>query len=323
VKVSIVIPTYNRVASLKRVISGLCEQSHPADDFELIVVSDGSKDGTIDYLRQVTVPFHLVSIQQANQGPAAARNTGIAAARGEIILFIDDDVVPAPQLISEHLRLFREYGDGIVSLGPMITPADANLSPWVEWEQNMLVKQYAAMERGDWEPTGRQFYTGNSAVYRRHLLAQNGFDTMFKRAEDVELAYRLEKQGFHFYFNPKAVGYHYAQRSFESWIAIAYSYGSNDVIFHTQKGQTWLLPIIKKEFNKRNPIIRVLSRQCVDHPRKQKLAINLLKQVALASHNLRISRISSMALSGIYNVRYYQGISDQLGGWEKFSRGYD
>ncbi|MBE0699129.1 MAG: glycosyltransferase [Anaerolineaceae bacterium] len=321
-KISIVIPTYNRVESLKRVVSALYAQtSYPVDEFELIVVSDGSTDGTIDYLRQLTPPFPLVPIQQKNQGPAAARNTGVGAARGEIILFLDDDVVPAPQLISEHYRLFCEHGDGIVVLGPMITPADTVLSPWVDWEQNMLVKQYEAMSRGDWEPTGRQFYTGNSSVYRRHLLAQGGFDSSFKRAEDVELAFRLEKQGLRFYFNPQAVGYHYAQRSFASWIGIAYAYGSNDVIFHQKKGQTWLLPTIKKEFFQRNPFIRILSNLCVDHPQAAKLAIYLLKQAALISYRLNLKRASGMALSGIYNLRYYQGIADQLGGWKKLFQG--
>lgn len=314
-KISIIIPTYNRINNLKRVLCALEKQTFPLNDFEVIVVSDGSSDGTIEFLNQLHSPYQLVPIQQANQGPAAARNRGIAQAKGEIILFIDDDVIPEPQLVAEHARLFAEQGDGIVVLGPMLTPPDAVLSPWVAWEQDMLAKQYEAMNAGQWTPTGRQFYTGNSSIFRYHLLEKGGFDPEFKRAEDVELAYRLEKLGLRFCFNPQAAGYHYAQRSFDSWMAIAYAYGVNDVIFHQNKGQNWLLPTIKNEFFQRNIFIRILSNLCVDHPGRVKLMTSLLKPVAFSSYRLNLKKITRMALSGIYNLHYYQGISFQLGGW--------
>ena len=81
----------------------------------------------------------------------------------------------------------------------------------------MLAKQYKAMTRGDCEATARQFYTGNASVLRRHLLAVGGFDSAFRRAEDVEMAYRLDGSWSHFAFEPAAIGLHYAARSFDSW----------------------------------------------------------------------------------------------------------
>ena len=68
----------------------------------------------------------------------------------------------------------------------------------------------------------------NTSLGSHHILG--GFDASFRRAEDVELAYRLAKQGLRFLFNPKAIGYHVAERSFNSWIAIPYAYGRNYVI---------------------------------------------------------------------------------------------
>jgi len=66
--------------------------------------------------------------------------------------------------------------------------------PWVRWEQEMLMKQYKALLRKDWPATARQFYTGNASVRRSHIVAAGGFDEGFRRAEDVELAYRLDKR---------------------------------------------------------------------------------------------------------------------------------
>jgi glycosyltransferase involved in cell wall biosynthesis len=315
-KISVVTPTYNRINSLQRMIRGLEKQTFPADDFEVIVVSDGSSDGTIQYLKQLCTPFRLVAVEQPNGGPAAARNKGIELAQSEIILFLDDDIYPAPQLIEEHVRVLNQYGENLVVLGPMLTPTDFKLSSWVEWEQKMLEKQYQSMSLQLWKPTARQFYTGNSSIYRRHLLATDGFDPAFKRAEDVELAYRLGQLGLQFFFNHNAIGYHYAQRSFASWMNTAYVYGHNDVIFHINKGQTWLLPTIKNEFFQRHRLIQVLIHQCVDRPILSKIMIGLLKGTAIVSNSLRLSKVTAMSLSGIFNLRYYQGISDQLGGWK-------
>ncbi|MCK5924044.1 MAG: glycosyltransferase family 2 protein, partial [Methylococcales bacterium] len=172
------------------------------------------------YLEGIETCLELTAVSQPNAGAAAARNRGVSEAQGEIILFIDDDVVPTPTLIEDHLR-HHETASDIVVIGPMLTPPHHSLLPWVAWEQAMLEKQYNAMQAGEWEPTPRQFYTGNSSIARQHLDAAGGFDTEFRRAEDVELAYRLADMGLRFIFDSQAVGYHYAERSFDSWMGIA------------------------------------------------------------------------------------------------------
>lgn len=317
-EISIVIPTYNRINSLKRVLNGLEAQSYPFEKFEVRVISDGSTDGTIEYLEHLDTPLNLYPAQQPNGGAASARNLGLQLAQGEIIIFLDDDVVPAPQLVAEHARLFHEHGMNIIVLGPMLSPADFKYSPWVQWEQDMLVKQYDAMRKNQWAPTGRQFYTGNSSAARRFLLEAGGFDPSFKRAEDVELAYRLAEKGLTFIFNPLAAGYHYAVRSFDSWASTPYAYGKNDVIFHEKKGQTWLIPTMRKEFATRHPFTRSLIWLCLDRPVVSKVTIRLMKQVGIASYRFNRKRLSNLAFSAIFNLRYYQGAADQMGGRKIF-----
>lgn len=318
IPLSVVIPTFNRLPQLKQCLSGLEKQTLAAEHFEVLVISDGSSDGTEDYLAELTTPLQLRRFSQRNQGAAAARNLGVAQARGELIVFIDDDIVPIPRLLEEHLAVHQERGSQVVVLGPMLTPPNHELPPWVAWEQAMLEKQYRDMVTGKWAPTARQFYTGNTSLLRKHLLEVGGFDASFRRAEDVELAYRLAKRGVQFYFHPAAVGYHYADRSYQSWLSIPYDYGKNDVIFAQQKGQTWLLPTVYKEYRSRHILIRLLVRACLDRSQLSSAAQSVLRLAAEIAQSVRLIGVQRMAFSGIYNMRYYQGLADELGGARKF-----
>ncbi len=311
-------PTYNRLQQLRQVLAGLEAQTHPLANFEVIIVSDGSTDGTDAYLATLQTPLTVVPVTQANAGPAAARNRGVAAARSELVLFLDDDVVPTPGLVSEHLRMHEQHGDRVVVLGPMLIPDDFYLSPWVRWEQKMLEKQYGDMLGGKWTPTARQFYTGNASLRRQHLLDAGGFDPAFRRAEDVELAYRLADAGLGFVFTPEAVGYHYARRSFASWLKTPYLYGRNDVIFTRDKGQTWLLPNIFEEFHGRHPLIRALTRLSLSRALLRRPLIGLLVFIATAGNRLGLERVARHAYSGIFNLLHYQGVADELGGRRQF-----
>lgn len=319
-KISVVIPTYNRLEQLKRVLSGLKNQTFEHEKFEVLVISDGSSDGTDDYLRAVKTSFSLRPFFQANQGPAAARNMGISQSSGEIILFIDDDVFPVSRLIEEHQRSHDQYGDRAVVIGPMLAPPDCRQSPWVRWEADHLAEQYRDMSTGKWAPTARQFYTGNSSIARHHLAENKGFDPSFHRAEDIELAYRLDRRGLKFFFNPRAAGYHYAKRSLDSWLATPYAYGRNDIIFFGAKGHAWILPQIHKEFYFRHPLIRTLILACLPRPGLSKSVLNLLRNMTRLSEKVRLDSISSFACSGMFNLRYYEGVADQLGDRQAFTR---
>jgi GT2 family glycosyltransferase len=320
-KLSIIIPTHNRLARLRQVLAALARQTYPREQFEVIVVSDGSSDGTDAYLQSGATPLPVRAILQENQGVAAARNAGIAAAAHELLLFLDDDVVPAPALVEEHARMHGELGPQAVVMGTMLTPPDRRLSAWVQWEQLMLGKQYAAMARGAWQATARQFYTGNTSLRRQQVVDAGGFDARFRRAEDVELAYRLADRGATFHFHAPAAAHHYAARSYDSWRATPYTYGRSDVIFTREKGQTWLLPAIFAEYQKRSPLVRGLVRLALDRQRTSAALEAVLHGVGRAAYALRNQSVPRMVYSGIFNLRHYQGIADELGGRARFFAG--
>lgn len=317
--VSIVIPTYNRLGRLKRVIARLEAQDYPRSSFEVIIASDGCTDGTSEYLETVVTPLRLVPAVGPNRGPAGARNRGLAEATGRVVLFIDDDVMPEPSLISEHVRTHEQIGSGIAVMGPMLTPPGAGLLPWVRWEQVRLERQYSDMVSGRWQPTARQFYTGNTSLELELVRAAGGFDTRFRRAEDVELAYRLAAGGVRFVFNPQAIGYHYAERSYRSWMAAANDYGRSDVVFSRDLGQSWLLPRLGHEFrHNRHPLVRAVVNVCLGRPILSRSAIGAMRFAALAGSRLGCHVVADLACSGTFNLRYYEGIADELGGRTPF-----
>lgn len=315
---SVVIPTYNRLDRLKRVLAALECQTYSHTCFEVVVVSDGATDGTNEYLSTIETSLNLIPVVQPNKGAAAARNHGVERASGDIVLFLDDDVVPAPQLLAEHLRLHQLSDDGIVVLGPMLTPPDFQMAPWVRWEQAMLEKQYACMRAERWQPTARQFYTGNTSLARQHIIDAGKFDETFRRAEDVELAYRLAERGVRFVFNPQAIGYHYAERSFWSWFNTPYVYGRNDVIFARDKGQTWLLSVMRDEFGYRHVLVKLLIQACLDRKVMSAFTISGLRLAAAIADRLGQEQLCLSAYSGIFNLRHYQGVADELGGRRHF-----
>jgi glycosyltransferase involved in cell wall biosynthesis len=322
-KVSIVIPTHNRLNQLKKVLAGLENQTYPAEKFEVLIVSDGSTDNTDEFLLSAVSPLQLRSFFQSNQGAAAARNLGIAQAVGDIILFLDDDVFPVPELIEEHLRFHSLYGDCAVVIGPMVAPPDYEPSPWVRWELEKLAEQYHDMTTGKWAPTPRQFYTGNTSLAHHHLVESGGFDPNYRRAEDVELAYRLAHRGLKFLFNPRATGYHYAIRSFPSWLAIPYAYGRNNVVFSRQAGQAWLIDSVFKEYQNRHPLIQTLIRLCLDRPGITAVVTAALAHIIQANHLLKLKLLPEMACGALFSLRFYQGTADELEGRNAFFRGVD
>jgi GT2 family glycosyltransferase len=315
--ISVVIPTYNRLDRLKRVLAALAQQTADRSSYEVVVVSDGSTDGTDDYLAGLRGPLRLVVGAQPNGGPAAARNLGIKLASAPLV-FVDDDVVADPELILRHQSRHAELGPDHVVIGPMLSPADMRLSPWVRWEQEMLYKQYEAMRVGSYSASFRQFFTGNASVPRARLLECGGFDPQFRRAEDVELGHRLSRAGLAFAFDASAIGYHYAERTFDSWLRNAREYGRNDVVFAKEKDRDPDLRMMAREFSSRHRIVRSTTSIAVRHPGATHLAVTPLRRAALAFDRVRLYSLSRASLSVLYHMEYYRGVSEGLGGLQRF-----
>src|SRR6267142_3912563 len=118
--VSVAIPTHNRRESLLRVLTALNDQTVGPASFEVVVVCDGCTDGSAAACGRLSTRYRLSVIEEGQPlGPAAARNKAVAAARGTVIVFLDDDVVPDPLLIAEHVRV-HETDELAAVIGPLL-----------------------------------------------------------------------------------------------------------------------------------------------------------------------------------------------------------
>lgn len=312
---SVVIPTFNRKDSLQRTLDGLARQTYPPAQFEAVVVSDGSTDGTDEMLAAYAQasPYPLRVICQNNGGPARARNHGIQHAAGDVIVFLDDDVEPSPELLAVHAA--HHAGQDAVVIAPMLPdPALLWQEPvWIAWEHAMLEKQYTAWRTGMWDGCGpHHFYSGNASVRRAHLIAVGGFDEQFPRQEDVELAVRLEKQrGVRFVYAPGAAGIHRPQRRWASWLAVPLAYGRLDVVRARRGDTSW--ETVRHGYAARNKATRLLARVVLSVPGLSGPLRAALLLAARAAYGLRRAGPAFAALSVVYNIRYLEGAQAELG----------
>jgi glycosyltransferase involved in cell wall biosynthesis len=312
VTLSVVIPTYNRSASLAVTLAGLGRQTYPANQFEVIIVSDGSTDNTENVVAayQMVVKNSVRFIGQSNAGPSVARNRGITESAHDVVVFLDDDVEPVPEFLQNH-AIWHESDPLRSVIGPMSPdPARQNLEPiWIIWEHEKLQRLYRMFKTGGayaGKPAGPEhFYSGNVSVRREWLLQANGFDTRFTRQEDVELASRLaQSYGIHFLFDFSADGVHRPVRTFESWLRIPCEYGRLDAqrltegtiteesIAHNLSNRHWLTGAVI-DLTRRSPLAA-------------RLIVRGLSAAALVSSKHHWRRLGLLVLSGLYNAAYVQ-----------------
>lgn len=209
-RISVIVPAYNAGKTIGQTLLALTNQSYPAELYEIIVVDDGSTDGTGDIIKDCAVNLHTKKfamgvkyIRQENRGPAAARNRGVEDAKGEIILFTDSDCVPDVNWISEMVKPFTDMN--VVGVkGAYRTRQQSIIARFaqIEFEERFeILKKAESIDMVD----------TYSAGFRKDIfLKMGGFDTSFPSAnnEDTELSYRMSRLGFKMVFNPTAIVYH-------------------------------------------------------------------------------------------------------------------
>jgi glycosyltransferase involved in cell wall biosynthesis len=210
VEVSVIVPTHDRIDTLPEVLAAVEAQRAPFA-FELVVVDDGSTDGTGGWLagRPFAVPARVVS--QDNGGPAAARNAGVAAAAAPLVAFLGDDTVPDSGWLAAHREAHARRGDSpaLAVIGHTRWHRRMRLNPFLRYiNDHGLQFGYALIDDPDDVPFNF-FYTSNLSL-GRDLLAAEPFDTRFPYAawEDIETSYRLKRRGMRLVYERRAVAEH-------------------------------------------------------------------------------------------------------------------
>ena len=231
-KISVIIPTYNRRDLLvSRSLPAIFNQDLPADEYEVIVVVDGSTDGTIEVLEGMKPRCALRIIKQSNRGWTGARHTGIEVAHSDLLLFVDDDIICNPDLLRQHVAA-HTGPDPMVAYGPIFVAPESPASIVRYACESWYKKYYGRVEsQGGLKFPQDDYLASNTSLPRSTLLANGGFDEHLGAKEDYELGLRLWKTGVRFQYLPKAVAYEFfAKRTLDVLYKDGKIYGRAEVL---------------------------------------------------------------------------------------------
>ena len=208
-RVSVIIPTYQRREIVIASIRSL-EMQDFDELFEVVVVVDGSRDGSAGALRALSMPFALTVLEQPNSGAASARNLGASVAKGELFLFLDDDMQADRRLLSEHDMSHQRGADIVFGHIPLHPDSPSNVitaavKSWAVDRAARLSAPGVPIELFD-------FLTGQMSVSREVFHAIGGFDANFTKDgsfgnEDVDFGHRVLSNGYSAAFNASAISY--------------------------------------------------------------------------------------------------------------------
>lgn len=231
IDVSVVIPTYN---ARDQIASALAMLDEHDGTFEVIVVDDGSTDGTAEMLEGARLSVPLRVLRERRRGRAVARNLGAAEARGRILLFIDADTRPTPGLVAAHARHYR-HEDRLGVQGRTLQHPETLRTTFMR--AMYLLPDLSPRSRRNLSIT--HVTARNLSVTRRAFQEVGGFDEAFGGYgyEDTDLALRLRQVGVRFLYEPAALVYHTDVEELADVISKRREAGENAVYFWNKHGR--------------------------------------------------------------------------------------
>lgn len=312
-ELTVVIPTHGKRILLERTLAALLAQDLAPARWNAVVVDDASPDDTGAWLREQAHRWggRLRTVSPArNVGRARARNLGAAEADGRWILFLDDDIVAPPSLLSAHLDLLGGGGE-VGTIGVVQTEPDLVDAPHFHYIDSRGVAKVG----GDRVPP-KYLVTQNTAVPREAFLAAGGFDEAFTGYgfEDMDLGFRLEAQGVVFRPLRSPVPIHVHHHTFAEWIdkKRACGHGSLQRLAETQPERLpemrlhWVLDRPGHRSGKAVRCLRLLGRTAVRPVLRSLLPL----WPAGARHRPRWEPLYALALDALIMTTYCQGVAE-------------
>jgi GT2 family glycosyltransferase len=204
--VSVVIPTHDRREALRRALESLAAQTAPAESYEVVVSLDACADGTLEMLDGFEAPYELRRVEPPTRGRAAACNAAAAAARGEVLIVLDDDMAVSEGFVERH-RAHHPEGSRLCVLGAVPVELREDSPRAARYVKEKFDLHLARLGDRRHLELPRSFYTGNASLRAEVMREAGGFDESFGvyGNEDVELALRLRAAGVRLEYDPEAL----------------------------------------------------------------------------------------------------------------------
>jgi glycosyltransferase involved in cell wall biosynthesis len=229
-RISVVIPTHNRKDALRRCLAAAMSQDYP--DYDVIVVDDGSTDGTGEMVQR-EFPQVRTLRQEPCRGPAAARNRGIEAASGEMVAFTDDDCVVPPEWLTTHASYYADPAVGAVGGVQMSTPPNF----FDRFEMAHYAHVYTEFQRITALGRIGGLVTNNLSI-RRQVVDQAGyFDEAFLTGSDPEFTRRIAMAGYVLIHDPALRVEHLKVHTLRSYLRMRFRRGCGSLLNEIKVGR--------------------------------------------------------------------------------------
>ena len=247
-RVSALFSTFNRAPLLRKALEGLLHQTLHRDEFEVVVVDDGSSDDTESVVREFERSLQVKYMFQENMGLAAGKNTALHLAQAPLVVFMDDDDIPGPNLLEEHLSTHLKYPEEFYAVLGHTNLDDSILNDFLMHyitQIGCFLFCYPRIKHDD--ILDYTYFWGGRSSCKKDFLIKNGiFDPIFKfGCEDIELGYRLSKNGLKVVYNKNALSTMIRKVSLHEFCNRAEKQGFSNWIFSqlhpTKEIESWCM----------------------------------------------------------------------------------
>jgi GT2 family glycosyltransferase len=312
-RVSVVLATYNRPDLLARLLSCMSRQTLPLDQFEVIVVDDGSTVPARQSIDPARYGFALTVIEQTNAGPSAARHKGVLQARGEILVLLDDDMDLPPRFLESHLG-YHASGRPTAVFGRYASdPKIGEKSVFERYHGLKWDELSRAVATGKVTVDGTLLATGNASMRREDYLRAGGLDLTLPRAEDMALGLDLEELGVDLVFSDTAYSVHLSDHTEpEKWRGRAFLHGKLEPRIARKHPRMAHADPWRFAFSL--PLAgRILCLPAiVAPPFGQRLAAATYR-VAEAADRLGFERLAMKVAGLVFGMEYFRGMREEAG----------
>ena len=229
---TIVVTTYNRCRLLRSCLDALLVQESVPGGHEIVVVDDGSRDGTADLLRSLAGRVH--ALHQPNRGWAAARNRGAQAGHSDLLIFLDDDCLAPPGWLRRYAEAWAAHPEVEAVAGRVACAPGANLAGKVQYQGHVAIFDRLNVAHGaSYHASGPVAfgYGANRSIRRAAFERLGGFDESLRYFEDLDLDLRLQSGGAQVWYDPAIVVDHCYRLPAGGRLRAAYYYGRSSVRF--------------------------------------------------------------------------------------------
>jgi len=290
-----------------RLLRQLAAQTLAPDQYEVVIVDDGSTPPVSRWLPKLQMPCRVKGVQQANAGAATARHLGVLEARGEILVVTDDDMQVPAEFLAAHLA-WHVPGSRRVVVGRIRSSSTLSEMPLFErFHADLLDRWSSRRLHGD------ALCTGNVSLRRADYLEVGGFDVSFERAEDMDLGLRLEQAGVELLFSADAFTIHESDHTdFSVWRRRAVSYGRYGVrigrkLPRLAQADPWRFffgnALAKRPFASTTLAVPWLGRALSDAAFRG----------ALAADGIGLERLALSLTSLLWDLEFFRGVREETG----------